>query len=170
MKSIRDEYFQNFREFMDSKGISLPDLIMEFYVDCDNDDEPEERFESNKEEFNLIFKAIKESPKMFKEIKKIDKEEHDQSGLFEKIITKRTIIFIDQNGSKISDEPYIYKETELSKYPIKKRIPSERPGTVKSECRKTKVHMYYYETCVYDINGEEVNGSKCLVKDEWKVK
>ena len=118
MKCIRDEDFKNFREFMNSKGISLPDIIMEFYVDCDNDDEPEERFESNEEEFNSIFRAIKDSPKMFKEIKKMDKEERDKTGQFEKLITKRTIIFIDQNDKQISDEPFIYKETELSKYPI----------------------------------------------------
>lgn len=68
---------------MDTKQIALPDIITEFYVDCDNDDEPNERFESNEEEFASIFNAIQECKMMFKEINKIDKEEIDKSGQFE---------------------------------------------------------------------------------------
>jgi hypothetical protein len=30
--------------------------------------------------------------------------------------------------------------------------------------------MYYYETCVYNIDGKEVNGSEYQIKDEWKTK
>jgi len=84
VKCIKQDDFKDFRQFMDTKGIALPDLITEFYVDCDNEDEPEERFESNKEQFNLIFNSIGNGLKMFKEIKKIDSEELDKSGTFEK--------------------------------------------------------------------------------------
>lgn len=170
VKCIRDKDFLNFKEFMDSKGIALPDLIPEFYVDCCNEDEPKERFDANKEQFELIFNEIKECKKMFKEIKKIDKDEKDTSGKFEKLITKRTLIFIDQKGQQITSEPYIITEKELCNYPVLRKETRERSGTIKSECRKTKVHMYYYETSVYNIDGKEVKGSECLKKDEWKTK
>lgn len=170
VKCIKQDDFKDFRQFMDTKGIALPDLITEFYVDCDNEDEPEERFESNKVQFDLIFNSIGNGLKMFKEIKKIDSEELDKSGKFEKLITKRTIVYIDQKDNQISSEPYILNEKELCNYPVVKRIPRKRAGTVISECRKTKVHMYYYETCVYNIDGKEVNGSECKIKDEWKIK
>jgi hypothetical protein len=170
VKCIKQDDFKDFRQFMDTKGIALPDLITEFYVDCDNEDEPEERFESNKVQFDLIFNSIGNGLKMFKEIKKIDSEELDKSGTFEKLITKRTIVYIDQSDNQISSEPYILNEKELCNYPVVKRIPRKRAGTVISECRKTKVHMYYYETCVYNIDGKEVNGSECKIKDEWKIK
>lgn len=98
VRCIRDKDFESFKNFMDTKQIALPDIISEFYVDCDNEDEPNERFESNEEEFASIFNAIQECKMMFKEIKKIDKEEIDKSGQFEKLITKRTIMFIDQNN------------------------------------------------------------------------
>ena len=160
VRCIRDKDFESFKNFMDTKQIALPDIITEFYVDCDNDDEPNERFESNEEEFASIFNAIQECKMMFKEIKKIDKEEIDKSGQFEKLITKRAIMFIDQNNRQITHEPYLLNEKELCKYPIVRKNRSERPGTVKSECRKTKVHMYYYETCVYNIDGKEVNDSE----------
>ena len=49
---------------------------------------------------------------MFQEIKKVDKDELDKkSGLFELLVTKRTIIFIDQNNKLIIGYLHIIKET-----------------------------------------------------------
>ena len=107
MKYIRDKDYKVFREIMDSKCIALPDYIEQFYVECDNEDEPDERFNANKDEFDKIFKAIKSCPKMFKEIKKVDKGELDiKSGLFELLVTKSTIIFIDQINKLMRNYDY----------------------------------------------------------------
>ena len=99
---------------MSSKDIFPPDKIDEFYVDCDNEDTPDERFEFNESQFSLIFNTIKDCPKMFKEIKKIVTDEDDKSNYIEKLITKRTIVYIDQNDREIRDEPYILKEKKIS--------------------------------------------------------
>lgn len=170
VKCIQHEDFKDFRCFMNTKNITLPDYIREYYVDCDNDDEPEERFKSNEKEFNSIFKAIRETKKMFKEIKANEFEEVIKTAQFDKIIFKKTIIYIDQYDNKIIGETYVDKEKEISNYPVVKKEKIERAGTIKSECRKKKVHMHCYETCIYDVNGKQVRGSECLVSDYWKVK
>ena len=170
VKCIRDKDYENFRNFMSSHDILLPDKIEEYYVDCDNEDSVDDRFEFNESQFNLIFEHIKDCPKMFKDIKKIDNDEMDKSSDIQKLVTKRTIIFIDQQGKEITNGPFIIKETELCNHPIVRKEKLERSGTIKSECRKTKVHMYYYEINVYNIDGKEVKGDKCLKKSEWKVK
>ena len=77
---------------------------------------------------------------------------------------------MEQNNRQITQEPYLLNEKELYKYPIVRENRRERPGTLKSECRKTKVHMYYYETCIYNIDGKEVNCSECQIKDKQKQK
>ncbi len=169
VKCIRDKDYENFRNFMSSKDILPPDKIDEFYVDCDNEDTPEERFQFNESQFSLIFDAIKCCPKMFEEIKKIDTDEIDKSNSIEKLITKRTIVYIG-HGREIRDEPYILKEKELCNYPVLRTETRQRSGTIKSECRKKKVHIYYYETNIYEIDKKEVKGSECLKRSEWKTK
>ena len=64
VKSIHSDNFKDFKDFMNSKYISIPNSIKEFYVDCDNEDTPEVRFNDNKEEFESIFMAIKYTTKM----------------------------------------------------------------------------------------------------------
>ena len=168
VKCIQHDDFTDFRNFMESKNISIPTYIKEFYVDCFNKADIETRFNANKVEFEKIFNAIKGTPKMFLEIKYEDKQEKDNSGNFPKVIIKRTLIYIDENNNKLYGEPYVDHEYELSNLKVINRIPDSRAGSVESHCRKKRVHMYYYETKVYEgNNGEEVMGSKCLVRDEW---
>lgn len=65
-----------------------------------------------------------------------------------------------QNNREITYQPYLLNEKELCKYPIVRKNRRERPGTLKSECRKTKVHMFYYQTFVHNIDGKEVIDSE----------
>ena len=41
--------------FLESKEILIPENIEEFYVDCENDDNPDDRFTDNEEEFKKNF-------------------------------------------------------------------------------------------------------------------
>ena len=156
---------------MNNKNIAIPGSITQFYVECDNEDKPEDRFSDNKEEFDSIFNEIKRTPKMFKEIIKSDKDECQLKGKFEKVITKRTLIYIDNDGNRITGDTFVLKEKELSNLPYLRTKTRERSGTIKSECRKKKVHMYYYETKVYrGDDGKEIEGNECYVGDKWKEK
>ena len=159
--------FKDFKEFMNSKNISIPNSIKEFYVDCDNEDEPEDRFDYNKEEFDLIFNAIKNTPRMFKEIRYEDKQEITWKYGYDILITKRTIIYIDNNNNKIYGEPFVLKEKELDLRIIRKTRRT-RVGTVEKRFFTKYVHMYYYERNVYtDEDGKEIYGNEYLVGDEW---
>ena len=95
--------------FLESKEILIPENIEEFYVDCDNDDNPDDRFTDNEEEFKKIFDKIKSTPMMFNKITSDTWEDHyKKDGHY----VKRTIRFLCKDNKEIIDGPGIIQSYE----------------------------------------------------------
>lgn len=168
VKSItsNEKDFIDFKNFMDKKKIDLPENIAEFYVDNVNDGS--DNYEFNKKEFNKIFNEIKTIPKMFKTIKKLDRERIEEGGKFPKKRTYRTITFVDNEGNEICATPYMCYEVEVSKYKIIDRKKRKVAIETESDCGDVKIKYDYYETCIYDVNGKEVIGEECYKGNGWE--
>lgn len=67
---------------MEDRKIKIPDKIDEFYADNLKKFEGESNFNYNKEQFENIFEKIKDTPPMFKEVRKEDRETMDDSNKF----------------------------------------------------------------------------------------
>ena len=95
---------------LESKEILIPENIEEFYVDCENDDNPDDRFTDNEEEFKKIFDTIKRIPMMFNKITSDTWEDHyKKDGHY----VKRTIRFLcKDNKTEIIDGPRIIESRE----------------------------------------------------------
>ena len=63
VESLNEEDFIDFKNFIQSRNIELPKKIDEFYVDNDNEDS--DNYENNEDQFNEIFKKIKNTSPMF---------------------------------------------------------------------------------------------------------
>lgn len=95
--------------FLESKEILIPEKIEEFYVDCENDDKPDDRFTDNEEEFKKIFDKIKSFPMMFNKITSDTWEDHyKKDGHY----VKRTIRFLCKDNKEIIDGPRIIQSCE----------------------------------------------------------
>lgn len=96
-------------DFLESKEILIPENIEEFYVDCENDDNPDDRFTDNKEEFKKIFDKIKSTPMMFNKITSETWEDHyKKDGHY----VKRIIRFLCKDNKEIIDGPRIIQSYE----------------------------------------------------------
>lgn len=106
------QQLKGYSDFVESKEILDPEKIEEFYVDCDNDDEPNDRFTDNEKEFEKIFDKIKGFPMMFKKITyKIYEDHYKKDGFY----LKRTITFLDKNNNELTDGPKIIQSFEKLK-------------------------------------------------------
>ena len=81
-------------------------------------------FDYNNNEIINIFNKIRNTDTMFKDVKKLDKEIMDDSGVFPTLQTWRTIIYIchvDDN-KEITSSPFLTNEKEKCPYPVEDRI------------------------------------------------
>ena len=79
---------------MEDRNITIPTELDEFYVDNQKKYEGESNFNYNNNEIINIFNKIRNTDTMFKDVKKLDKEIMDDSGVFPTLQTWRTIIYI----------------------------------------------------------------------------
>lgn len=170
VESINDEEekaFIDFKNFMRRKKIELPTSIDEFYVDNDNEDE--DNYENNKIEYNKIFNKIKQIRPMFKNVTKSEYERVETEGLkFPVKQTWRKIQYIDYEDNKTSTSPYISYELEVANYKIVARRKRKEVLETESECGDVRIKYQYYETCIYDVDGKQVEGKECSKGTGWE--
>jgi len=169
VRCLNEPDFKDFKKFMENKNIALPYSIQEFYVDCNNK-KFERTLSKNKTEFDDICKAIKKCSPLFKEIKKKDYEEIEKTDSFEKKRYKRQLTFVPYKGHQFTGEPFLLKEEELSKYPIIERKIRYEFGSVRSNCRKKEIFRKTYEKCIYNMEGQIVEGKECFKGEGWVPK
>ena len=141
--------------------------IDEFYVDNDNEDE--NNYSNNEEEFDKIFKKIKNTPPMFKKVSKIEYDQIETAGhTFPVKQTWRKIKYLDYDNNEISSNPYISFESEETNYPILERRKRKTVVDTESDCGDVKIKYDYYETCIYNVDGRKVEGKECYKGSGWE--
>ena len=167
VQSIDEKEFIDFKKFMTDKNINLPTYIDEFYVDNDNEDE--NNYSNNEEEFDKIFKKIKNTPPMFKKVSKIEYDQIETVGhTFPVKQTWRRIEYLDYDNNEISSNPYISFESEETNYPILERRKRKTVVETESDCGDVKIKYDYYETCIYNVDGRKVEGKECYKGSGWE--
>ena len=167
VKSLNKDEFKNFKNFIIKKNIELPQRIVEFYVDNDNDDP--DNFGNNEEEFNKIFDKIKNTRPMFKKITKLDRDNVCDTGNFPVKQTWREIKFIDYEGNEIKLNPFVTFEDEQNPgYPIVRYKKRKEVIDTESNCGDVRIKYNYYQTIVYNVNGKEIEGKECYKGSGWE--
>ena len=168
VKSINDyDDFKDFKNFIINKGIELPKEIDEYYVD--NAKGAKNNFEYNEDQYKAIFDKIRETPKMFISIKKVDSEKILEQGVKFPIKQKfRKITFIDNDHKEISCTPYLSSEDEVSDYRVLRIVKRKEVLETESDCGDVSIKYAYYETKIYDVEGKEISGKECYKGSGWE--
>lgn len=167
VESINEQDFIDFKNFMTDRNIELPTYIDEFYVD--NDDQDADNYSNNEEEFDKIFQKIKKTPPMFKSVTKIEYDQIETAGhTFPVKQTWRTIKYLDYDNNPIYTSPYVSFESEETNYPILRRKSRKVVIDTESDCGDVKIKYDYYETCIYNVDGREVEGKECYKGSGWE--
>ena len=175
VQSFQENEFSSFKKFMEDRKIKIPDKIDEFYADNPKKFEGESNFNYNKEQFENIFEKIKDTPPMFKEVSKEDRETMDDSNKFPVLQKWRTIIYVDYEGKPIKSSPFLSSEVEKCPYPIHKIISEKVEIETESDCGDVRIKYNYYETCVYEVPDKSdkskynlVFGKRCFKRTGWE--
>lgn len=64
--------------------------------------------------------------------------------------------------------PYICFESEETNYSIIRRKNRKVVVDTESDCGDVKIKYDYYETCVYNVEGREVEGKECCKGSGWE--
>lgn len=167
VKSINEQDFIDFKNFMTDRNIDLPTYIDEFYVD--NDDQDADNYSNNEEEFDKIFQKIKKTPPMFKSVTKIEYDQIETEGhKFPVKQTWRRIKYLDYDNNAIYTSPYVSFESEETNYPIVRRKTRKVVIDTESDCGDVKIKYEIYETCIYNVDGREVEGKECYKGSRWE--
>lgn len=166
VKSINEQDFIDFKNFMTDRNIDLPTYIDEFYVN--NDDQDADNYSNNEEEFDKIFQKIKKTPPMFKSVTKIEYDQIETEG--HKFPVKPTwrIKYLDYDNNAIYTSPYVSFKSEETNYPIVRRKTRKVVIDTESDCGEVKIKYDYYETCIYNVDGREVEGKECYKGSGWE--
>ena len=166
VESINEPAFIDFKNFITNRNIDLPTHIDEFYVD--NDEDPD-NFSNNEEEFYKIFKKIKKTPLMFKSVTKVEYDKIETAGhIFPVKQTWRKIKYLGYDNSAIYTDPYIAFESEETNFPILRYRKRKEVIETDSDCGDVKIKYDYYQTCIYDVDGREVEGKECYKGSGWE--
>ena len=167
VESLNEKDFIDFKNFIQSRNIELPKKIDEFYVDNDNEDS--DNYKNNEDQFNEIFKKIKNTSPMFKNINKIDYKKVETSGhKFPVVQTWRKIQYIDYDNNEISTSPYVSYESEECNYPVLRCKNRKVVIETESDCGDVRIKYDYYETRIYNVDGNEVEGKECYKGSGWE--
>ena len=167
VESINERDFIDFKNFMTYRNIELPTHIDEFYVD--NDDQDENNYSNNEEEFDKIFQKIKNIRPMFKSVTKIEYDQIETTGhTFPVKQTWRKIKYLDYDNKAIYTNPYVSFESEETNYPILRRKKRKVVIDTESDCGDVKIKYDYYETCIYNVDGREIEGKECYKGSGWE--
>ena len=124
VKSFHETKFKELKAFMEDRNMTIPTELDEFYVDNPKKFEGASNFDYNNNEIINIFNKIRNTDTMFKDVKKLDKEIMDDSGVFPTLQTWRTIIYIchGDDNKEITSSPFLTNEKEKCPYPVEDRI------------------------------------------------
>ena len=167
VESINEPDFIDFKNFITCRNIELPTHIDEFYVDNDNEDP--ENFSNNEDEFDKIFKKIKNTRPMFQSVTKIEYDQIETAGhMFPVKQTWRKIKYLDYDNNEICTNPYISFESEETNYPIIRYRKRKEVIDSESDCGDVRIKYDYYETRIYNVDGREVEGKECYKGSGWE--
>ena len=138
---------------MEDRNMTIPTELDGFYVDNPKKFEGASNFDYNNNEIINIFNKIRNTDAMFKDVKKLDKEIMDNSGVFPTLQTWRTIIYIchGDDNKEITSSPFLTNEKEKRPYPVEDRIKDKDVVETGSNCGDVSIKYDDYETCVYHI-------------------
>ena len=175
VKSFHETKFKELKTFMEDRNITIPTELDEFYVDNPKKFEGASNFDYNNNEIINIFNKIRNTPTMFKDVKKLDKEIMNDSGVFPTLQTWRTIIYIchGNDNKEITSSPFLTKEEEKCPYPVEDRIKEKVVVETESNCGDVSIKYDDYETCIYRVpdnsNGyKSVKGKRCYKGYHWE--
>ena len=156
--------------YMKEKKINEPQELIEYYVDCDEDED--ELDEDTLEEFKKILNEIIKKSPIYKEINEvineIIKEEKKEDLSFLHIITEKTTTYIDFDGQshvvveKINEELYNLNCIKPTLTEVK-RIQDNEPRGILCWSKQFKTH--YNLVKYYTINDKQIRQEYEL---EWK--
>lgn len=164
-KDIKEkDEFKEFRQFMDEKNINYPYKMGEFFVDSQK--YLEDIDNKTKSVYEDLLKKIKELPKMFEEIKHLDRDElSGENTLIPQIKTFRKIVFKPRYGNIIESKEFLFKQADKTNLDYSRSIYDYDYYYKKVRCRKVKIKKIY-ETKVYKLNGKEIYGNKNYIGEE----
>ena len=146
-------------KYMKEKNIKLPENLLEFYVDSDEDDLDEETLD----EFKNILVEIRKKYPLYKEVKIEDKEivneEKKEDLLFLHIVTYRYLTFTDFNDqkhttvNKINEERYNLNCIKPSLTEVKRYQETNPRGPL---CWKYQYKTHYNLVKIYCINDKQI--------------
>jgi len=158
--------------FMEANNIHMPSQLKEFFVDSDPDDLDEETLE----EFQSIFKELKENHPIYKEVKEEIKEYineiKENNFTFIHIKTEKHLKFIDFDGKEheaienIGDEKYNLNGLKPILSEVK-RTQAEKPRG--SLCWKNQFDTRYFLVKYYELSGERKR-VECELEQRWEYK
>ena len=164
LKTIKNHKdYTSFRNFMDNKGINIPEEIKEFFVDSNK--KVNQIDSETKSEYREILKSIKNIPKMFKNILIEDKARKiDSGGVMKKIQTMRSITYIPRYGNSISLKEFVvppeYDDTQFTPYGSPRYIRKSTGRVISRKCKKYRI-IEVYKINKYKLeNGTIIDGNE----------